>query len=496
MPNLLNRVFAAIFASAVCYGLCASSMAQSAGGSSELFPGRFFSSDPLQLTATSATPIRLGFADLDHDGLPEALPSSSTFSPEGTYVQHNDGASGFSAPVHIGRERLVDDLDHDGVSDLAFVEKTTGASVDVRLSNGSGGFGPVIHTFLPAVLSVGELSWRSAQVDADGHADLLVWGLWYLHVVVLRGDGQGGFTAAVGFPCIGNPADVQAIDANQDGALDLIVRCFGPDFFVLLVSNGQGGFASPVKLEDMSWGINDFALGDFDANGWIDVAASRPNNGARLHFATGPATFAPSVPIFGSAGFGPSPVGSSYSIHARDYDADGVEDVLVASASDTGWYRGVPAAMPAAFQSHGFALAVSYPRLADPDADGSEDWVVPFGNGFATADWKAPKPIDSTALAGASRLRATDLDHDGRLDLVGFVSQKLQVALGDGSGRFALHDEESLVQCHGLATLDADADGATDVIASVPGSPPSWTLYSGDGTGKLVFQAALPVPSG
>src|SRR3954462_15947306 len=81
----------------------------------------------------------------------------------------------------------------------------------------------------------------TADVNGDGHHQLLVANYDGNTVSVLLGDGNGGFPPAAPVPLSG-PADIQAGDLNGHGHLDCIAgnRSAGPVSVVL--NNGTGGF--------------------------------------------------------------------------------------------------------------------------------------------------------------------------------------------------------------------------------------------------------------
>jgi hypothetical protein len=129
---------------------------------------------------------------------------------------------------------------------------------------------------------------RTADVNADGHLDIVVAGFEQSGVTVLLGDGHGGFKDAPGSPFAAgdNPFAVAIVDLNDDGHADIAVANYSghavdttKDAVNILYGDGSGRFqrgptrsvgASPVMI----------AAGDVDGDGQPDVAVSDSSGNA------------------------------------------------------------------------------------------------------------------------------------------------------------------------------------------------------------------------
>ncbi|AKJ07713.1 Fibronectin, type III domain protein [Archangium gephyra] len=238
------------------------------------------------LSETSTRPIAI--ADFDGNGSPDVATlggSGSSFPFLGLLANTGDGTLGsFTPKVYVARDALLEvaDLDEDGRMDVLAIGRNWFGSVAL-LSNGDGSFRSRIiatpsipSTSAAHALTVGDL-------DGDGHTDLVL--AWKedsanrVQVHLLRGDGQGGFSAA---ELVGSltdsslttmPLALAAVDMDHDGLKDLAVGLYGLDYYTLAVlrSRGAEGFAPVEKLPAGRASLS-ATTGDFDGDGREDLA--------------------------------------------------------------------------------------------------------------------------------------------------------------------------------------------------------------------------------
>ncbi len=175
-----------------------------------------------------------------------------------------------------------------------------------------------------------------------------------------------------------------------------------------------------------------------------------------------------------------------------DLDGDGVRDVLVADLGeflprdhDKGavvWLRGLGGERFAPFAIGGLPRIASV-EAADLDGDGDKDLIVAaFGyrrtGGVLvlenrTTDWARPafSPLTLDARPGAVRALPTDVDNDGRLDVLAVVSQEHEEVVaylrGDGlsfTPRVIWKAPHANWGSSGLSLADLDADGDLDIL--------------------------------
>jgi hypothetical protein len=189
----------------------------------------------------------------------------------------NDGGGKFhlppGSPFAAGNQPndvAIADVNGDKKPDLAFANHEAHA-LTVLLGDGRGGFAaapPVPVRSVPHPHGI-----AAADLDRDGHIDLVIdsWGQNQLEL--LRGDGRGRFEDWKTVPVGRHPYQRPRVaDVNGDGWPDLLTSNLdGDDLSVLL--GGRGGFAlargSPFPAGDGPFGL---ATGDFDGNGHLDVA--------------------------------------------------------------------------------------------------------------------------------------------------------------------------------------------------------------------------------
>ena len=223
----------------------------------------------------SRGPFDIATADLNGDGHPEIIATNFGGSALSVWP-------GLPGLAFAERRDLISDKDSgrfviaefngDGVLDVAFAVLRSIPDLDepnevgILLGDGLGEFSP------PTYYPVGDLPLgiAAADLDFDGHVDLVTANRDTHDVSYLAGDGNGGFSPARQFPAGAVPTAVVANDFDADGHSDLVVvNSISRDAYVL---TGSPRFASDCdengKVDTCD--LEDGAV-DVDLDGVLDV---------------------------------------------------------------------------------------------------------------------------------------------------------------------------------------------------------------------------------
>jgi len=216
--------------------------------------------------------------DFDEDGWSDVLAVDSWPPGVSFFAGRGDGTFDAEVPVVAGNSpaRLtVDDLNADGHLD-ALVSQSASPSVKVLLGQGDGTF-----ALAPPI----PVAWEASDVvtgdlDLDGIVDVAVAEGHVLgqELTIHRGLGNGSFQPHGSYPISGGR--LQIGDVDEDGLLDVIAADSG---ILVLPGDGLGGFREPVRFAS---GTNTgfLALADFDRDTLLDLLSidGRPPSLPRL----------------------------------------------------------------------------------------------------------------------------------------------------------------------------------------------------------------------
>ncbi len=320
------------------------------------------------------------------------------------------------------------------------------------------------------------------DVDGDGHPDIVTANLGSRDVSVLRGDGKGGFAPAPGSPFrVGIPLQLVVLaDFDRDGRLDLAGTEHDSNEVVVLKGNGRGGFApmagSPARaMERIAPHNHGLAAADGNGDGIPDLATSNNNgNSVSVLLGDGRGGFRPAA---GS----PFPVGRApYPLAVADFNGDGRPDVATPDVNGHtltvlfGAGRGTLA--PAPGSPYRVRDRPYFAAAADVNGDRALDLVVSHDDSNALSilvnDGKgrfaAPRSIEAGSRPW--KVRVGDMDGDGRNDLVlGVNPAGVAILLGDGSGSFRPASGSPVAVGQGpwgIALGDVNHDGKPDVVTA------------------------------
>ena len=165
----------------------------------------------------------------------------------------------------------------------------------------------------------------SADLNNDGHLDLVTANYGTNTITVFLGSGGGTFTPMTPIVTGSEPVAIAVADFNGDGKLDLAVANNGTNTVSILLGNGNGTFGTPTNIVV---GSNPYHLIATDLNGDgkadIAVAVGGTNMIAVLiNKGDGTGTFKPVVDYSTGAGTNPTDVAFA------DVNGDGKKDLIV-----------------------------------------------------------------------------------------------------------------------------------------------------------------------
>jgi hypothetical protein len=194
---------------------------------------------------------------------------------------------------------VLADRNRDGVDDLIGIKKSSSSShVEVHVLDGASRYRTwQLHVITPLVVGApGRWSYDAADVDADGYLDVVAvdrQGAGGAHTTVRVLDGATGYrslllTATTPLPALTGAGSAFALgDHDRDGIPDLYaVRRTGTasHHTEVDVIDGSSGYrtrtahiATPLPWTDTTW---DFAVDDWDGDGWTELWAIKRNGGS------------------------------------------------------------------------------------------------------------------------------------------------------------------------------------------------------------------------
>jgi hypothetical protein len=311
------------------------------------------------------------------------------------------------------------DLDRDGWPDV--IVAGAAGSLRVLLGDRQGGLRPARDLALGAGAP---LALALADVDGDGDLDALV--AADQDVLVLPGDGAGGFGPRARHPLGTAPAALLAADLTGDGVKDALVAG-GQGAAVL--RGGVAGLAAPVWHPACAGPVA-LAAGDLAGSGRVDLAVGCGQEGVQVLLAQADGSLRRGG-LYRGLGVG------LQALHALDADIDGKPDLILISPRD------------------------SY-----------LDLLLGVGGGGFLSDKFA---VRAQVGLGPAALCAADLDRDGRPDLaaalmsaqgVSVVLARARAGAGAGSGTWAPAVRAFPVggPPTAVAAADLDRDGLIDLL--------------------------------
>lgn len=446
---------------------------------------------PVVYTIASGT-NDLDSADMDGDGDADIIVAhegnrwstmrndNGTFAPLGTFQGIPAGS--------IPEEPTITaaDVDGDGDRDVLYSNRDSGGvgqgAIGLWRNNGNFTFGAPETLSLLTPLDTytsGGTDIDVADVTHDGAADILVGnadGLWFL----LAGNGSGGFLQAKLFAAgdahdYSSSIDIEAVDLDGEGDLDVIVLANGSLEACVYLNPGSGQFEQPLPTPMANPGYapafpTNLRAGDIDRDGDLDLVTGFRSDfsdryGLTLRRNNGDGTFGPLVEM----------LEPTYPIDLvlADINRDGSLDILCLLNDGQLVLR--PNNGSGVFNTRivtiGFGNEHDHHQLAvaDVDNDGDLDAVVPAVFGVKIAKNLGNNQFGAPSYHEVGNFLDTigfgDFNRDGNVDLLtnSGVQGYPEVSNGNGNGTFGPpFTVPTGRDVMAFATADFDRDGNLD----------------------------------
>ena len=217
-------------------------------------------------------------ADLNHDSRPD-LVVANLESDEVT-VLLNEGNGRFrpapGSPLQAGSQPndfAVADFNGDGQPDLAVVNTQT-PFISVFLGDGTGTFQPAPGSPVRTESHPHPHGVAAGEFSARGKIDLMTDSWGNNQIEMLTGDGRGGFTAGKFWNVGKRPYQrLRTADLNGDGHPDIVTTNLDGDSVTVLLGDGRVDFheapGSPFRTAPAPWEV---AIADVNRDGKPDLA--------------------------------------------------------------------------------------------------------------------------------------------------------------------------------------------------------------------------------
>ncbi len=400
--------------------------------------------------------------------------------------------SGVSYPINDGNVTFLvtGDFNGDGIVDIA----TAGNSgVWLLAGKGDGSFNAaILAASLPG-------AWNIAATDfnGDGKLDLAV-GLPNVGntgngFAVLLGNGNGTFQTPQMFSTPKKPSAIAVGSLTKGGPPSIALNYSFANEVYLYFGNGSGGFSGPKRLSLPGAGfVAGFVIGDVNGDGLPDLISSS----GYVAYGEGAGNFSSPVSFAVDSTYAPAnlALGDSRNNGLTDIVTDARDVVSVLLNQDNKFFEdgvwtnvagGAGCGVKGDFNGDG------RPDLAVNNTNGSTSQGIVILLGTGKGD--APFTLGSTiTLGGAGCLVTTDLNDDGKLDLLVPAQGSVYAYLGNGDGTFTLASITPTPSSGYIATGDFNHDGKVDFATS--GN--LIALGNGDGTFQNPTDIVADPPSG
>ena len=335
--------------------------------------------------------------------------------------------------------------------------------------------------------NVDDLKSVAGDFNGDGIPDLAVINLNSMTVTILLSNGDGTFKTIAGPTLTTYPTALVTGDFNGDGKLDLAVSSTSSNYnssdtLTIFLGNEDGTFTPGYNTTGVG---SVFTTADFNGDGKLDLLANQGSTGSVILLGNGDGTFATGTTV-----------GAFQTLAVADLNGDAIPDLVVGFI--TIGTNGVYSYPTQTYMGNGdgtFRVGSNLPGseefssivTGDFNGDGILDlvgisefgtWPIIFlGKSDGTFAQGTAITIPSTGDVVPSSILATDLNHDGKLDVVitngngysypGYVNPDnpdFIALLGNGDGTFNANGANTTLGSTGYAVAaDFNGDGIPEL---------------------------------
>ncbi len=284
------------------------------------------------LFGTGNNPQGIATGDLNNDGRPDVVVANFNDNTVSVLVANVDGSYQAHVDYQVGTGPIavaVGDMNNDGKMDVIVVNNncpttpcSSVGSISVLLGNGDG----TLQTHVDRNVGNSPNAVALGDVNKDGKLDVLVTNGQDGTMSFAIGIGDGTLKTAKSLASGTSPHGIVIADFNGDGFLDAVVANTG-DSDIALFRGAAAGFHTPVTFMTAANPVS-LAVADFNSDGKPDVVTG--NNGAAnvsimidSNFFTG--GFLPHVDL--------AMTDKVNAVAAGDFNGDGFADVAAAATN-------------------------------------------------------------------------------------------------------------------------------------------------------------------
>lgn len=267
-----------------------------------------------------------------------------------------------------------------------------------------------------------------------------------------------------------SPLDVDAVDLDDDGDIDIVTVENHDDELVWYENDGSESFTEHI-INSNTTGINEVFVIDLDDDNDIDMLVTNDagSDGAVYWFEND-----------GSESFTKHVVSSEDSDHRTsavfgiDFDQDGDKDIIIGTliGDDILWYENDGSESFTEYDiGNGNQVNDIYPADIDDDGDLDVAFVYQTGGGVGWLENNGSMGFSQHTLysnyTACRKVKVIDLDDDGDEDIIfsTTVQDNFFFLENDGSENFAVNTISSIINdAWGFDVYDYDSDGDLDVI--------------------------------